>query len=99
MSDEIPPSIQDRGTLITFDGIRCVEELGQAIGRRRAELGWSRCKLAEESGMTEASIIRLEEGKAAFTFPLVGRIAAVLGLDLQVVLIPRTGASTSGSKS
>ncbi|MEU9128722.1 helix-turn-helix transcriptional regulator [Kitasatospora sp. NPDC048540] len=99
MSDEIPPGTRDGATLMTFDGVRCVEELGQAIGRRREDLGWSRSKLAEESGMTEMSIARLEEGQAAFTFPLVGRIAAVLGLDLQVALVPRTGASTSGSKS
>jgi HTH-type transcriptional regulator / antitoxin HipB len=58
------------------------------IRSRREELGWSQRQLAERAGMTQPGIARFEAGGTTPTLPLLERLAAALGLTLQVRLEP-----------
>ena len=63
-------------------------ELAEAIRIRREELGWSQRQLAERAGMTQPGVARFEAGGTTPTLPLLERLAAALGLTLNVSLAP-----------
>src|SRR5216684_3386494 len=63
-------------------------ELAEAVRARREELGWSQRQLAERAGMTQPGIARFEAGGTTPTLPLLERLAAALGLTLNVSLEP-----------
>jgi HTH-type transcriptional regulator / antitoxin HipB len=71
-----------------YEQARLRFELAEAIRARREELGWSQRQLAERAGMTQPGIARFEAGGTTPTLPLLERLAAALGLTLQVSLRP-----------
>jgi HTH-type transcriptional regulator / antitoxin HipB len=71
-----------------YQATRLRYELAEAIRGRREELGWSQRQLAERAGMTQPGIARFEAGGTTPTLPLLERLAAALGLTLQVSLAP-----------
>jgi HTH-type transcriptional regulator / antitoxin HipB len=71
-----------------YEQARLRYELAEAIRSRREELGWSQRQLAERAGMTQPGIARFEAGGTTPTLPLLERLAAALGLTLQVRLAP-----------
>jgi ribosome-binding protein aMBF1 (putative translation factor) len=71
-----------------YDAARLRYELAEAIRSRREVLGWSQRQLAERAGMTQPGIARFEAGGTIPTLPLLERLAAALGLTLQVSLEP-----------
>jgi ribosome-binding protein aMBF1 (putative translation factor) len=71
-----------------YEQARLRYELAEAIRTRREELGWSQRQLAERAGMTQPGIARFEAGGTTPTLPLLERLAAALGLTLQVRLAP-----------
>jgi HTH-type transcriptional regulator/antitoxin HipB len=71
-----------------YEQARLRFELAEAIRSRREELGWSQRQLAERAGMTQPGIARFEAGGTTPTLPLLERLAAALGLTLQVRLAP-----------
>ena len=71
-----------------YEQARLRYELAEAIRSRREELGWSQRQLAERAGMTQPGIARFEAGGTTPTLPLLERLAAALGLTLQVTLAP-----------
>jgi HTH-type transcriptional regulator / antitoxin HipB len=71
-----------------YEQARLRYELADAIRSRREELGWSQRQLAERAGMTQPGIARFESGGTTPTLPLLERLAAALGLTLQVRLAP-----------
>jgi HTH-type transcriptional regulator / antitoxin HipB len=71
-----------------YEQARLRYELAEAIRSRREELGWSQRQLAERAGMTQPGIARFEAGGTTPTLPLLERLAAALGLTLQVSFAP-----------
>jgi HTH-type transcriptional regulator / antitoxin HipB len=71
-----------------YEQARLRFELAEAIRSRREELGWSQRQLGERAGMTQPGIARFEAGGTTPTLPLLERLAAALGLTLQVSLAP-----------
>jgi HTH-type transcriptional regulator / antitoxin HipB len=72
----------------SYEQARLRFELAEAIRSRREELGWSQRQLAERAGMTQPGVARFEAGGTTPTLPLLERLAAALGLTLQVRLAP-----------
>lgn len=66
------------------------EALGDAIARRRADLGVSQRELAELCGTTQSAIARLESGARAPRLDTLLRVANALDCALDVRLRPRT---------
>lgn len=59
------------------------KELGRRLRARREELGLSTRQLAEQAGMNDATVVRLEQGAFAAPRPdKLSRIAEALGLSL-----------------
>jgi transcriptional regulator with XRE-family HTH domain len=59
------------------------QELGRKLRTRREELGLSTRRLAEQAGMDDATVVRLEQGAFAAPRPdKLSRIADALGLSL-----------------
>jgi HTH-type transcriptional regulator / antitoxin HipB len=75
-------------TAAAYTQARLRYELAEAVRSRREELGWSQRQLAERAGMTQPGIARFEAGGTTPTLPLLERLAAALGLTLQVRLAP-----------
>jgi transcriptional regulator with XRE-family HTH domain len=59
------------------------QELGRRLRTRREELGLSTRQLAEQAGMDDATVVRLEQGLFAAPRPdKLSRIAEALGMSL-----------------
>lgn len=59
--------------------------VGEAVARRRAELGLSQAELARRSGIPKADISRLERGRSNPTLATLRKVLDVLQLNLQVL--------------
>lgn len=60
--------------------------LGEAVRRRREELGWTQTELAANAGMRQPAVARFEAGGTTPTLPVLERLAVALGLQLSVEL-------------
>ncbi|WP_214369493.1 helix-turn-helix transcriptional regulator [Pseudonocardia sp. H11422] len=58
------------------------------LARRRAELGWSQGRLADELDVSRQTVISLEKGRFDPSLPLAFRIAAVFGCRIEDVFTP-----------
>jgi HTH-type transcriptional regulator / antitoxin HipB len=76
------------GVVVAYEQARLRFELAEAVRARREELGLSQRQLAERAGMTQPGIARFEAGGTTPTLPLLERLAAALGLTLNVSLAP-----------
>jgi HTH-type transcriptional regulator/antitoxin HipB len=76
-----------------YDAARIRFELGEAVRRRREELGLTQAQLAERAGLKQPAVARFEAGGTMPTIPMLERLAAALGLRLTVQLQPSTKAS------
>lgn len=56
--------------------------LGEVVARRREELALSQIALAERTGLTQADISRLEQGKGNPTYSTIKKIMNALQLKL-----------------
>jgi transcriptional regulator with XRE-family HTH domain len=66
-------------------------ELGQAVRRRRVELGLTRERLAEASGVSRARIEALENERAVeMGFQNLMRVINAVGLDLRLTELNRS---------
>jgi HTH-type transcriptional regulator / antitoxin HipB len=77
-----------RPEVAAYEQTRLRHELAETVRLRREELGWSQRQLAERAGMTQPGIARFEAGGTTPTLPLLERLAAALGLTLNVSLGP-----------
>ena len=62
--------------------------IGKAVRDRRLALGLSQTALANQAGMTQPALSRLEAGGVVPTIPLLERISAALDADLIVEIAP-----------
>ncbi len=67
-----------------------LKDIGKKIAIRRKELKLNIEDLSEYSGITEATISRIETGKANPTIKTVEKLLIPLGLTLDLVIIKRT---------
>ena len=76
-----------------YEAARLRFELGEAVRRRREELGITQAQLAERAGLKQPAVARFETGGTMPTIPMLERLAEALGLRLNVEFLPLCGAS------
>lgn len=77
----------------TFDKRRAEAEVAFQIRRLREVKGWSQKDLAKKVGCSQQAVSAVEQaGYKRHSLPLLRRIAAVLGADVVVALVPRKAA-------
>jgi len=81
------------GAAAAYDAARIRFELGEAVRRRRGELGLTQAQLAERAGLKQPAVARFEAGGTMPTIPMLERLAAALGMRLTVELQPSSKAS------
>ncbi|KUO11763.1 helix-turn-helix domain-containing protein [Streptomyces sp. DSM 15324] len=64
---------------------------GAAVRARRLELGLTQERLANEAGMTQGALSRMECGHGVPTLPLLERLAAALSSNLLISMSPHGG--------
>jgi ribosome-binding protein aMBF1 (putative translation factor) len=67
--------------------------VGEAIRRSRQEHGWTQAFLAEQAGLSPNYIARLERGELGPSLFVANRICTALGIELEVLVTPSTGAA------
>ena len=72
------------------------KRLGEYVRRAREESGITQYELAERLGCKQAAISRLEGGGVSPNMSTLQRIAAALGLELEIQMLPRDRVFTSG---
>jgi HTH-type transcriptional regulator/antitoxin HipB len=66
--------------------MQTLQELGEAIAQRRQALGMKQGVVAEQSGISQETLSRLERGRSTeFGSRKLMAILAVLGMELQFV--------------
>ena len=60
------------------------EQFGQAIKRRRKELGYTQNYVSEVTGLSASFISNLENGKATTELGKAILLANILGLDIEI---------------
>lgn len=80
--------MREPGAAAAYDATRLAFELGSAVRQLREDLAWTQSRLAAEAGMTQSAVARFEAGGTVPTLPVLGRLAAALGADLSVNLVP-----------
>ena len=68
-------------------------ELGEAVRRRRLELGLSQAELGRRCAMPQPAVARFEAGGTVPTIPVLDRLARALDLGLKVELTPHSGTA------
>jgi ribosome-binding protein aMBF1 (putative translation factor) len=72
--------------------------VGEAIRRCRQEHGWTQAFLAEQAGLSPNYIARLERGELGPSLFVANRICGALAIELEVLVTPGTGTSTTQTK-
>ncbi len=67
---------------------------GDAIRARRIELGWTQAQLAEISGVSQADISRIENGRLDARWSTIHRLSAALDTDAE----PRTSLANGNRR-
>lgn len=80
--------IERPGVAEAYEAAQMRFELAEVVRARREELGWSQRQLADRARMTQPGVARFEAGGTTPTLPLLERLAAALGLRLNVSLEP-----------
>lgn len=75
---------------------RLSREVVTAVEARREALGWSRSELARRLDTSPAYVTKILNGGANFTLASLARLAATLGLGLDLRLAP--GADTAAER-
>ncbi|MER5432971.1 helix-turn-helix transcriptional regulator [Streptomyces sp. NPDC002588] len=65
---------------------------GAAVRTRRLELGLTQERLAQQAGMSQGALSRMEHGRGVPTLPVLERLAAALSSNLLISLSPHGGA-------
>ena len=71
--------------------VRTPGQFGEALRRYRLSRGWSQTQLAQQVGLRQATISRIENGHDATRIDTLCAVLAVL--DLELTVAPRTQGS------
>ncbi|MCX4970052.1 helix-turn-helix domain-containing protein [Streptomyces sp. NBC_00654] len=77
----------------SYEATRIRFELGSAVRARRESLGLTQTQLGQAAGLRQSAVARFEAGGTMPTLPLLERLAAALGMRLNVGLEPLDRAS------
>ncbi|MEN3122339.1 MULTISPECIES: helix-turn-helix transcriptional regulator [Janibacter] len=61
------------------------------LAARRAQLGWSQARLAQELGVSRQTVISIERGRFDPSLPLAFRLAETFGCTIEEIFRPDVG--------
>src|SRR5215467_7851145 len=70
-----------------WEDMKIINQVGETVRSRRESLGLTQRSLAEKLGVEASHIAFIESGRRKPSLKLIGRLADVLGLDRQTLLI------------
>ena len=73
-----------------YRAARLAYELGRSVRQLREQRDRSQTALADNAGMTQSAVARVEGGGTVPSLPVLDRLARALDADLVVHLTPRT---------
>jgi ribosome-binding protein aMBF1 (putative translation factor) len=83
-SDKRAEIMSRSGAGAAYEHARLRFELGEAVRRRREELGLTQAELAERAGLKQPAVARFEAGGTMPTIPMLERLAEALEVRLSV---------------
>lgn len=86
-----PTHIRD---LATWSALAELHHPGDSIRERRIELGWTQAELADRSGVAQADISRIENGRLEARWSTIQRISTALATTEQ----PRQRSLANGGR-
>ncbi|MEU7695004.1 helix-turn-helix domain-containing protein [Microbispora hainanensis] len=92
-SDKRAEIMSRPGTGAAYEAARLRFELGDAVRRRREELGLTQTELAERAGLKQPAVARFEAGGTMPILPMLERLAEALEVRLSVQFQPLHQAS------
>ncbi|MFE3452084.1 helix-turn-helix domain-containing protein [Nonomuraea sp. NPDC059194] len=92
-SDKRAEIMSRPGAGSAYEAARIRFQLGEAVRRRREELGLTQAELAERAGLKQPAVARLEAGGTMPTIPMLERVAEALEMRLSVQMTPLREAS------
>ena len=69
------------------------DDVAHRVRRLREARGWTQARLAQEAGLAQAQVSRIESGENAPGLPVAVRLASALGVDLNTLAGYRAGAA------
>jgi transcriptional regulator with XRE-family HTH domain len=81
--------------LVTMTEMNIYRSLGQAVAKRRGELGMTQAEVAAQIGLARASLANIETGRQKVMLHHVYRLANVLKLESILDLLPSSFAFDS----
>ncbi|MEU6410663.1 helix-turn-helix transcriptional regulator [Microbispora sp. NPDC046933] len=92
-SDKRAEIMNRPGAGAAYEAARLRFELGDAVRRRREELGLTQTELGERAGLKQPAVARFEAGGTMPTLPMLERLAEALEVRLSVQFQPLRQAS------
>jgi predicted transcriptional regulator len=80
--------------MVTWSALAQLQHPGGAIRERRIELGWTQAELAKRTGIPQADISRIENGRLDARWSTIQRISTALATTEQ----PRRRSLANGGK-
>lgn len=86
MADDVPQEPVNVMSMERFDiSTASREELGAYLQQLRTSCGWSIRKIAEQSGLSPATVVNMEAGKFTARLDVLNKYLDVLDAHLQIV--------------
>lgn len=92
-SDKRAEIMSRPGAGAAYEAARIRFELGDAVRRRREELGLTQAELGARAGLKQPAVARFEAGGTMPTIPMLERLAEALEVRLSVQFQPLREAS------
>jgi predicted transcriptional regulator len=80
--------------MVTWSALAELHHPGDSIRERRTELGWTQAELSKRTGIPQADISRIENGRLDARWSTIQRISAALGTNE----LPRRRSLANGGK-
>ena len=90
--DFLREQLQDPEFRREYEALQPERTIIQAIINARRQAGLTQRDLSERTGIAQGDISKLERGNANPSIRTLQRLAAGMGMNLQVTFVPKTGS-------
>ena len=93
--DYLAEKLQDQAFAKVYYELEPEFQVAQEVIRLRLKHGWTQKELAERVGTKQSGISRLENASIKPSLAFVQKVAAALGANVEIHLVPRDSEQTS----
>lgn len=93
--DYLAEKLQDQTFAKAYHELEPEFQVAQEVIRLRLKHGWTQKELAERVGTKQSGISRLENASIKPSLAFVQKVAAALGANVEIHLVPRDSEQTS----